>query len=95
MKFNLLFIWVLGIGILILVAITIKTILQTRILKSMAKQQCTVLEMRLEIETQKRNKNNQNIILINDLHQALLSRFFKITQEILLMQKLIFETYIK
>ena len=95
MKFNLLFIWVLGIGILILVAITIKTILETRDLKSMAKQQCTVLEMRLEIETQKRNKNNENIILINDLHQTLLSRFFKITQEILLMQKLIFETYTK
>ena len=95
MKFNLLFIWFLYGSIFILVMLAIKTVVHTRNLKRMAKREYAVLEMQLEMQTEKLYKNNQRLILVNDLHETLFSRFFKIIQDVLLMQKFIFETYIK
>ncbi|HMQ43058.1 MAG TPA: hypothetical protein PKD13_01745 [Mariniflexile sp.] len=45
------------------------------------------------METKILYKNSQNTILMDGLHESLLNRFFKITQDLLLVQKFIFETY--
>ncbi len=93
MEFNLLFIWGLGVSIFFLALLVIKTMLHTHTLKKTAKQTCSILERQVAMKTKILYKNSQNTILMDGLHQSLFNRFFKITQDLLLVQKFIFETY--
>lgn len=92
MVFNVLFNITVIILIIVLLVFIIKVYLNTQKDIFIANKQFENITDLIKAETLKNKLTSQKIILINDLHNSLFKRFFKITKEILLLQKLIFET---
>lgn len=95
MDFNYLFIWVIFIPVLVLMIYVVKTIYDTSHLKKTINNNFIVLQKKILHENAKLEKNREKLLLVEDLHQTLFNRLFKITRDIILLQKLIFETRIK
>lgn len=93
MEFNYICIWVIYLLVFILMLFIIKTIFKTLHLKYVATKNYLVLEENFQLEYKKLEYNNHKVQLLEDLHQTLFNRLFKITRDIILMQKLIFEMH--
>ena len=95
MDFDCLFIWVLFLLVSLLLMCIAKTIFHTKLLKKSINKNYRVLQENLFYENYKLEKNCEKLQLVEDLHKTLFNSLFKITRDTILMQKLIFETYIK
>jgi len=95
MGFNYVFIWVIYALVFVLVLFVIKTIFQNKYLKKAAIKSELILQENLFQESNKLEKAKQKLLLVEDLHHTLFKRFFKITEDILLMQKFMFEIHTK
>lgn len=95
MGFNYLFIWVIYALVFVLVLFVIKAVFQNKYLKKTAIKSELILQENLFQESNKLEKTKQKLLLVEDLHHTLFKRFLKITEDILLMQQFIFETYTK
>ena len=61
------------------------------VLKKAANHSIIILKENIKHEHLKLQNNNDKVLLVEDLHKSLFNRLFKITRDIILMQKLIFE----
>lgn len=93
--FNFLFTFGIFVTVAVLIVFIIKTLFQT----SFIKQSCSVslhkLEENIVLEQVKLQHNQEKVALVEEAHKTLFNRFFKITTDIILLQKLIFELYTK
>lgn len=95
MGFNYLFIWAIYALVFVLTLFVIKAVFQTTHLKKTANKNYLILEENLLQENSKLEGAKQKVLLIEELHKTLFNRLFKITTDVILMQKFIFETYTK
>lgn len=95
MLFNNLFTFAIYLLVLISVSVIIKIIFQTITENKIENNKYVLWEERIASEQLKLKQINYKIELLNQLQESLLNRFFKITRDIILMQKLIFENYSK
>lgn len=93
--FNYLFVRAIYTLVLILILFVIKTVVHGISLKKTWDENCIVLQKNLVTEQIKLDNNKEKLQLVEDLHKTLFNRLFKITRDIIIMQKLIFETHIK
>lgn len=91
MAFYLLFNSVLCALVIFLLAFSGKVYMDTKKDASIATKRIKNLNNFLKIERLKDKQVSQQIVLTNRLHDALFKRLFKITKELLLLQKLIFD----
>ncbi|MDP5157040.1 MAG: hypothetical protein NWQ07_00505 [Flaviramulus sp.] len=61
----------------------------------MANKSLITLNNNVKNEAIKFEKNRDKLQLVDDLHSSLFDRLFKITKDVILVQKFIFETNIK
>ena len=81
--------------VFVLVFCIVKTIIHTISKKKQKNDTCFQLQERIMIAQLMLQNNNEKIQLVEYLQKTLFNRFFKITRDIILMQKLIFETHVK
>ena len=93
--FSHLFTFGIYLVVLVLIFFIVKTVFVTISLKKMAYKTYGVLQENISQEHFKFQNNSEKMLLAEDLYKTLFYRFFKITRDIISMQKLIFETYIK
>jgi len=91
MELNLLFNIVLILLISVLLLFIIKSFIKTNVINKRGKNNLVVLDNKYRLELEKCKLNNQNILLLDDLYVSLFSRVFKITQDLILIQKIIFD----
>ncbi len=93
--FNNLFI--LGIYLLVLVVVfcIIKVVFYLISEKKMNSKICFQLQKNIIQAQSKLQTNHEKVQILEELHTTLINRYFKITRDIILMQKLIFEIHIK
>lgn len=93
--FNNLFI--LGIYLLVLVVVfcIIKVVFYLISEKKMNSKICFQLQKNIIQAQSKLQTNHEKVQILEELHTTLFNRYFKITRDIILMQKLIFEIHIK
>ncbi len=94
MSIDVLVIWFLFALIAVLILISVKMVVNNLNLNKLADVYCKNLSKNLKAERKLFEKNSQKIILIDDLNEALFKRLFKITKELLFVQKLIFNNYL-
>ena len=92
---NNLFIAFIYLVVLVLLFCLIKTVYCSVSNQKMHRKICFQLQEGLIQAQNKLQTNNEKIQILEDLQTTLFNRFFKITREIILMQKLIFEIHIK
>lgn len=54
-----------------------------------------ILQKNIFDENLKLQTTKEKLLLVEDLNKTIFSRLFKVTRDIIVMQKLIFETYLK
>ncbi len=94
MSIDVLVIWFLFALIVVLILISVKMVVNNLNLNKLADIYYENLSKKLKAERKLFEKNSQKIILIDDLNEALFKRLFKITKELLFVQKLIFNNYL-
>jgi flagellar biosynthesis/type III secretory pathway M-ring protein FliF/YscJ len=87
----MLFLVVIYILVFILMFFVVKTVFQNMILKKAMIESSFSLEEKLIKEQVKLANNKEKLLLVEALHETLFDSLFKITRDIILMQKLIFE----
>ena len=93
MELNLFFNWFIIVLIGVLGFFNIKTYIDTIRSTKKSKQTYSKLVSDFVNEEKKHEINSQNLILLDELHNDLFNRLFKITRDILLMQKMIWNNY--
>jgi len=91
MELNLIFSVVVYSLVFLLLFCIIKVILDTKRLNNKEKNNCLNLQKALQISNRESEIINNKILLVEGLYKMLFNRVFKITREIVLLQKLIFE----
>ena len=81
--------------VLVFIFLIIKVIIRTVYLKRIVNKSYMALQKNIDREQYRLQRNSGKIQLLEDLHKTLFNRLFKITRDIILLQKLIFETQIK
>lgn len=88
---------IFSIGLILLIGIVIiyslKSVFDTSVLIKNQQQRLTVLKSRYKEEKLKSLLNNERMILMNDLNKTLFGNVLKITRELLLVQKIMFNKY--
>ncbi|MEN3325091.1 hypothetical protein VP395_15240 [Mariniflexile soesokkakense] len=92
--FNYLLIWVLYILVLVLILLVAKAAFQTMHLKKSGSINYLILQENLLEETAKLERTKEKTLLVEGLQKILFKRYFKIIEDILLMQKFIFDNYV-
>ena len=77
--------------LVVLLAFVVKAYLDTQLIKENKNRNYLVLQEQLLIEKEKCNVNTEKLRLADNLQNSLFTRLFKITKEIILLQKLIFD----
>lgn len=95
MEFNVIFNWCIASLILVFAVLNVKTYLTIRQAIKVAKQQDLVLENNVLKAETKHQINSENLVILDGLHTSMLTRLFKITRDILLVQKTICHKYLK
>lgn len=95
MEFNLFFNWFILTLIGVFGFFNIKTYTEIRRINKIAKQKYSRLESDFAYEEKKHEINSQKIILLDELSKNLFNRLFKITRDILLMQKIIINNHLQ
>jgi hypothetical protein len=93
MEFYLFFNCFILVLIGVFVVFNIKTYTETRRINIIAKQKCSRLESDFAYEEKKHEINSRNLILLDELHKDLFEKLFKITRDILLVQKIILNNH--
>lgn len=93
MNIDVLVIWFLFAVIVVLIVVSVKMVVNNLTLNKLADRDYKILSDNLKIEMESFEKNSQKIIVIEDLNETLFKRLFKITKELLFLQKLIFDHY--
>jgi hypothetical protein len=75
----------------VVVCCIIRVMFITHFFKQQGLQNYLILENRLKMEIDKEQKNKENIILANRFYDSIMLRLFKITNDLLLIQKFIFD----
>ncbi len=90
MEFDILLIHGLLLLALILVCFSVKVFFNIMSFKRKAHKENSVLMKDLEVQTQKLKLNSQKVLVFDNLTALLMKRLFKITKELLAVQKMIF-----
>lgn len=93
MELNLFFNWFIIVLIGVLGFFNIKTYIDTIWSTKKSKQTYSKLVSDFVNEEKRHEVNSQNLILLDELHNDLFNRLFKITRDILLMQKTIWNNH--
>lgn len=93
MEFHLFFNWFILVLIGVFGVFNIKTYTETRRINKIGKQKYSRLESDFAYEEKKHEINSQNLILLDELHKDLFKKLFKITREILIVQKIILNNH--
>ncbi len=93
MNLNLFFNITITSVIFILVLFIIKFFLAINHINKNGKKILINLENKYKIEKAKHIINHQKILLFDDFHSTLPNRLFKVIQELILIQKFIFDKY--
>ncbi len=93
MNFNSLFIVLIYALIFVLLVWIVKVKMQTETCTKMAQAKFLSLQNNFTVQEKKQKRSNEDIIMIENFYDSLLSHLFKITKEILLVQKLIFKKH--
>lgn len=88
---GVLFVCLIYLVSIMLVIFCVKVLFKSIALKRLAKEKDKLLQETLISENLKFKRNNENILMIDNLNNILFNRIFKITQDVLLVQKFIFE----
>lgn len=89
MEFDILLIHGLHLLALILVCFSVKVFFNMMSFKRKADKEHSILMKDLEVQTQKLKLNSQKVQVFDNLTALLLKRLFKITKDLLAVQKLI------
>tara|TARA_R110002049_G_scaffold134016_3_gene293420 strand:- start:3243 stop:3518 length:276 start_codon:yes stop_codon:yes gene_type:complete len=87
MGFNVFFSISIYIVLCILVGFSIKVYINTIILNKNFKKQYLKLKEAFKIENDKNDVIKQQLLLVDNLYESLFNRLFRITKELLLIQK--------
>ena len=93
MELNLFFNWFIIVLVGVLIFFNIKTYIETLQSTKKSKQTYSKLVNDFVNEEKKHEINSQNLILLDELHNDLFNRLFKITRDILLTQKIIWNNH--
>lgn len=93
MEFNLFFNLLILVLIGFFLFLNIKTYNQTLRISEISKQKYLDLKCDFVYEEKMSKINTQNIVLLDELDKSLFERLFKITQDILLIQKIILDNH--
>lgn len=91
MEVNFLFNAILLVLIITLIVIVIKQLFNLQALDKVGKQQYAILKIQLEKEKLKYVANSKKLSVVDELNKMLINNLFKITKDLLFMQKLIFD----
>ncbi len=95
MELNTILIYTIYLLALALFILVIALLFNINFIKQKSTEAHIALEQNLALEIGKMNINKEKLSLAEDLNKTLINRFFKITRDIVLLQKLIFDTYSK
>lgn len=95
MELNLFFNYLILIFIVLFVFFAIKSYAETLQTAKTAKQTYSRLLRDFVNEEKKHKINSQNIILLDELHSIMFKRLFKITRDILFIQKILLNNHLQ
>lgn len=90
MDFNQLFIYVIFFLLLVLTVLVIKAIFSIIHLKIVSNNSYLELQENIEVSSLKLKNNNQSVLLVDDFNRTLIDKIFTISNEIIDLQKFIF-----
>jgi hypothetical protein len=90
MDFNQLFIYVIFFFLLVLTVLVIKAIFNIIHLKIVSNNSYLELQENIEVSSLKLKNNNQSVLLVDDFNRTLIDKIFTISNEIIELQKFIF-----
>jgi hypothetical protein len=77
--------------LIVIVSCIVRVVFRIQFVKQQGFKNYLILENQLKMEIDKEQKNKENIILANRFYDSIMLKLFKITNELLLIQKLIFD----